>query len=86
MVARDSWWESKDAVLQIVDDTGRKQLGSGSGIPSAHRRAPLSPDKVPLRPYKDPAREGIQSLRVTAQVLVRVTNRRNPHCSSLPQM
>ena len=37
-----------------------------------------------VRPYKVPAREGIQAVRVTAHLVVVVTNCGNPHLSPLP--
>ena len=51
----------------------------------AHSRAALSEMRIPIGPYEDPAREGIQSPREIAHVFAGVTNRQIPHCASLPQ-
>lgn len=61
----------------------RKRLGNALVSTRAHWCAPLSREKVPIWPYKDPARERIQTLRGTAQIFARATNPRNPHCTSL---
>ena len=76
------WWTG-DAVLRLLGDAGRKRRGNASSTWLAQPRAALAHDKIPIGPYKDPAREGIQAPRVTAQVYTRVTNRRNPPISSL---
>ena len=71
-------------VLRIVSDGGRKRVGSESGISRAHPYAVLSETKILIRPYRVPAREGIQSPGVTAHAFAYVTDRRNLDESSLP--
>ena len=69
-----------DAVLRLVSDgvnADRKRIGSGSDILYAHPCAALSQEKLRIRPYKEPVREGIQSPRVTAHVLARLTDSTN---------
>ena len=69
-----------DAVLRLVSDgvnADRKRIGSGSDILHAHPCAALSQEKLRIRPYKEPVREGIQSPRVTAQVFARLTDSTN---------
>ena len=69
-----------DAVLRLVSDgvnADRKRIGSGSDILHAHPCAALSQEKLRIRPYKEPVREGIQSPRVTAHVLARLTDSTN---------
>ena len=69
-----------DAVLRLVSDgvnADRKRIGSGSDILHAHPCAALSQEKLRIRPYKEPVREGIQSPRATAHVLARLTDSTN---------
>ena len=56
----------------------RKPPGNGPASTGAHGRAPRSEEKISIRRYKVPAREGVEGSGVAAQVFARVTDRRNP--------
>ena len=68
-----------------MEGCDRKRGGNGTGIRRAHPSAVLSQEKFRIRPYWEPAREGIRALRAAARVFARVTNLRNPDVSSPPQ-
>ena len=53
------------AVSRLRSGGGRKHRGSTSNMRRAHPSAALSQKNIPIRPYNDPAREGLQSPRVT---------------------
>lgn len=73
-MALGSGSRTTDAVVRMLNNGGRKQIGNASSIGWAHPRAPQSEEKIRIRPYMVPAREGIQAPRVTAYGFARLTN------------
>ena len=77
------WWMTIREALGCKLSSCRKRLGNASASSGAQQSAELSQENIRIRPYKDPAREGIQAARMIAHVFARVTNGRFPDVSSL---
>ena len=81
--SRDLRRRCAEAGLRFAADGGRKRIGSAWRIGHAQPCATVSSQGIRIGRSKERAREGIQSQRVTAHVLVPMAVREIPHVSSL---